>query len=59
MPQLSPVSWFSVFVFLISMMANMSIINWWYGADNYEVGGTKVKVGGSCSRLFFWGKSYM
>nr|UWM10869.1 ATP synthase F0 subunit 8 [Tchangsinaia piscicula] len=58
MPQLSPVSWVSVFVFLVGMMVNMSIINWWYGASDYEVGRVGVKAKTGCSRLFIWGKNF-
>nr|AIC07021.1 ATP synthase F0 subunit 8 [Lamprotula gottschei] len=58
MPQLSPISWISVFVFLVGMMANMSIINWWYGSSDYEVWQVKVSTGVGYSRLFIWGKNF-
>nr|UWM10841.1 ATP synthase F0 subunit 8 [Pseudocuneopsis capitata] len=58
MPQLSPVSWISVFVFLVSMMANMAIINWWYGMDDYDVEQSKVSITGKNTRLFIWGKNF-
>nr|AKQ78459.1 ATP synthase F0 subunit 8 [Nodularia douglasiae] len=57
MPQLSPVSWVSVFVFVIGMVANMAIPNWWCGADDYKVVQMKSSDLVSCSRMFFWGKN--
>nr|AII23416.1 ATP synthase F0 subunit 8 [Lanceolaria lanceolata] len=54
MPQLSPVSWFLVFVFLVGMMVNMSVIKWWNGGDDYSVGRVVVSKKSS-PRLFFWG----
>nr|AQM37793.1 ATP synthase F0 subunit 8 [Unio tumidus]AQM37807.1 ATP synthase F0 subunit 8 [Unio tumidus]AQM37821.1 ATP synthase F0 subunit 8 [Unio tumidus] len=58
MPQFSPMSWISVFVFLIGMMVNMFIINWWYNeSDVYSVGQVGFKTKDGCSRLFIWGKA--
>nr|UWM10855.1 ATP synthase F0 subunit 8 [Pseudocuneopsis sichuanensis] len=58
MPQLSPVSWVSVFVFLVGMSANMAITNWWYGMDDYEVSQVGVVISTKGSRLFIWGKNF-
>nr|UWM10883.1 ATP synthase F0 subunit 8 [Cuneopsis celtiformis] len=58
MPQLSPVSWVSVFFFLVGMVVNMSTINWWYGENYYEVGLVKVETEVIRSRLFSWGNHF-
>nr|AGS17931.1 ATP synthase F0 subunit 8 [Anodonta anatina]AGS17945.1 ATP synthase F0 subunit 8 [Anodonta anatina] len=59
MPQLSPVSWISIFLFLIGMFINTGVVNWWCGMEDYEVKQLK-EVASSChSRLFFWGKRFI
>nr|AQM37779.1 ATP synthase F0 subunit 8 [Unio crassus] len=60
MPQLSPVSWVSVFIFLVGMMVNMSIINWWYKSEYYyEMKRVGLGKNGNCSHMFVWGKNFV
>nr|AIW52244.1 ATP synthase F0 subunit 8 [Sinanodonta woodiana] len=56
MPQLSPISWTSVFSFFFMLIVNMSVINWWsyfsyYCVNSIPMNNDIVRR----RRLFFWG----
>nr|AXO78611.1 ATP synthase F0 subunit 8 [Sinanodonta woodiana]AXO78654.1 ATP synthase F0 subunit 8 [Sinanodonta woodiana] len=58
MPQLSPISWISVFSFFFMMCVNMSVINWWSFFSDYCVDGISTNKVMHRSRVFIWGKTF-